>query len=408
MTSHKLAAVPNNTNPLPSAIDAAVAQANRMRADLGARFFEREREITGALVALMTGTNVVLVGDPGTGKSALVDAVLNACGLTTFRTLCHRQQTTEELFGPLDLVSLQAGRYKRVADGSITDVDAAFLDEVFKASGVTLNPLLRALNEHETSVPGQGWAPIPLRAAFMASNELPRPEDGLEAFLDRVTLRFDVRYIRSRDNAIGMVRAARMRDLDRLNGVAPTPVAGLTKDQLETLVGATIAMPVTDAAEIAMCEIVDKLRAEGVQVSDRTRNAMDKVVRAAAVLAGATEATTVHLDILKDVLWSSPEQKPLVDGTVDGQSATWVRELSAAMRSLDEQEAVINGAVKLGYDAGVAALSKASKACKGVEAAITEIVAHHADARADASRASERAKKLRADVSANLRLLGLE
>jgi len=82
-------------NATATPVSAALAPIQQLRQELNARFPERREVIDGALCAVLAGDHVLLVGPPGTAKSALVRAIAQAFGgtyferlLTKFSTLC--------------------------------------------------------------------------------------------------------------------------------------------------------------------------------------------------------------------------------------------------------------------------------------------------------------------------------
>ncbi|HTU02008.1 MAG TPA: AAA family ATPase, partial [Candidatus Sulfotelmatobacter sp.] len=62
-------------------------QLQQLRSDLAARFPERREVIDGALSAVLAGEHVLLLGPPGTAKSALVRAIAQAFGGRYFERL---------------------------------------------------------------------------------------------------------------------------------------------------------------------------------------------------------------------------------------------------------------------------------------------------------------------------------
>src|ERR1700733_13945065 len=78
----------------------------RLRTDLNSVFPERRGVIDGALGAVLAGEHVLLLGPPGTAKSALVRAIASAFGGSYFERLLTKFSTPEELFGPISLKAL--------------------------------------------------------------------------------------------------------------------------------------------------------------------------------------------------------------------------------------------------------------------------------------------------------------
>ena len=170
-----------------------------IRAQLQARFLERDDVVHGLLAALVAREHVLVLGPPGTAKSMLAAELCSRVdGASLFSWLLTRFSTPEELFGAISLKALEDDRYVRVTDGRLPEAHIAFLDEVFKANSAILNSLLALMNErvfHNGGVAN----PTPLQTLVGASNELPEGEE-LDALFDRFLLRFWVPYLAERRN----------------------------------------------------------------------------------------------------------------------------------------------------------------------------------------------------------------
>lgn len=118
-----------------------------LRAQLLLLFPERQVVIDGALAAVLAGEHVLLLGPPGTAKSALVRSLAQAFGGTYFERLLTKFSTPEELFGPVSLKGLESDHFTRVTTGMLPEAEFAFVDEVFKANSAILNALLSVVNE---------------------------------------------------------------------------------------------------------------------------------------------------------------------------------------------------------------------------------------------------------------------
>jgi len=150
-------------------------------------FIGREEEARVIVLALMTGEHAVLIGKPGTAKSALIRRSAQLLNARLFMYLLTKFTEPSELFGPLDLVALKEGRYVRITKGKMLEADIIFLDEIFKANSAILNSILSILNER-IFYDGYSEIKVPLWSLFGASNEVP-DDPELEALYDRMLLR---------------------------------------------------------------------------------------------------------------------------------------------------------------------------------------------------------------------------
>ncbi|MEG3086951.1 AAA family ATPase [Sphingomonas sp. PB4P5] len=86
---------------------------------LSSRFVARRAVLELIMLGLVAREHVLLIGPPGTGKSAAVQAVAGAIDATTFEYLLGRFTEPSELFGALDLNALKDGRVEPVTAGML-------------------------------------------------------------------------------------------------------------------------------------------------------------------------------------------------------------------------------------------------------------------------------------------------
>lgn len=267
---------------------------------LSAQFAERDDVIEGLLVSLVARQHVLLIGVPGTAKSALISELARRItGADYFQWLLTRFSTPEELFGPVSLKALEQGLYQRNASGKLPEAHLAFLDEIFKANSAILNSLLTLINERLFY---NGGAPIrtPLQSLIGASNEYPEEGEGLEALFDRFLMRFELDYIAEEQAFVSM-----------LKGSSSVPAA-MTIDELYELQFLSDAVHVPDDVFEALAAIRRELKQQSIRPSDRRFKQSLSLIRAKAVLSGRPQAEPSDLLVLKSGLWEKPDQKDAV------------------------------------------------------------------------------------------------
>uniref|UniRef100_UPI00036422E5 AAA family ATPase n=1 Tax=Pseudomonas asplenii TaxID=53407 RepID=UPI00036422E5 len=107
----------------------------------------REQLAELIVLAAVAQEHLLVVGPPGTAKSAVVRRVAQAMGGRYFEYLLGRFTEPSELFGPVDLKKLREGTVETDVSGMLPEADIVFLDEVFLGSTAILNTLLGVLNE---------------------------------------------------------------------------------------------------------------------------------------------------------------------------------------------------------------------------------------------------------------------
>ncbi|WP_421569447.1 AAA family ATPase [Stenotrophomonas sp. PD6] len=258
---------------------------------------DREQLAELMVLASVADEHLLVVGPPGTAKSAVVRRVANALGGRYFEYLLGRFTEPSELFGPVDLRKLRDGRVEADVTGMLPEADIAFLDEVFLGSTAILNSLLGVLNERRFRR-GHTDIQCPLRVCVGAANALPEDE-SLAAFADRFLLRLFVEPVPDNrleellaggwsQESLGAGSTAEMSDLDLLR--------------------AQVVHVRMDEARVALADALRKLRGAGVLLSDRRIVKTQRLVAAATVLAGRQTATDADLWPLLYVLPSREAQ----------------------------------------------------------------------------------------------------
>ena len=330
---------------------------------------EREELVHTIALALLTGKNLFVLGEPGQAKSQAIDLFRShITGAKQFDILMSKGTDQEQLFGRLDLASIIPGhvshtvlngdpRYaqmrKRLAElmdsaqddcgyveidelhgrmnrykaalalqhegvpemvtaNKIPESHICFLDEIFKANDGVLNSLLKALNERIYTNEGISVS-IPVISFFAASNEIPNfhnPEEkSLRALYDRFDFKVCTRYVEDKAN--------RMKILQKKQKSGATSMqAGIRLEDLYAMQEEVKAVKIPDSLNELADNILCELRRKDIMVTDRTYFGFSPVVQAEAWLAGRDTVQPQDMKALVNYLWDKPEDREIVEEAI--------------------------------------------------------------------------------------------
>ncbi len=294
---------------------------------LETRFLGRSEVVRCMLVSAIAGEHVVLVGPPGTAKSALARTFAHLCDARYFEYLLTRFTEPNELFGPVDIAAFRQGSYQRRTAGMLPEAEIVFLDEVFKSNSAILNSLLTLLNERRY-VSGGVTLKCPLITAIGASNEVPADAD-LAAIFDRFLLRVRADYLDAFHFQELLQRGWELESA--LVTEAPlTPL--LHAEELRQAQRALAQHTRFDDAFLsAYRSLVLQIRAEGIGLSDRRVVKLLKLCAASAFLDGRRNPDASDLFLLKHV-WNAEDQAGILESLVQPVLEAHYREHPEARR----------------------------------------------------------------------------
>jgi MoxR-like ATPase len=240
-----------------------------------------DRRALVELIALsaVAGEHVLVLGPPGTAKSEAVRRIARNLGGTYFEYLLGRFTEPSEIFGPVSLKRLKEGVLETETEGMLPEAEIAFLDEVFLGSTAILNTLLAVLNERRFRR-GHTQIACPLRVCVGASNRLPEDEH-LAAFADRFLVRVFV-------EPVGDARLEELLEASWALGQGAQASCASMQD-VDTVAQAARAADVA-AVRPALAHALRLVRAAGVELTDRRAARVQRLVAAAAALAGRSSA----------------------------------------------------------------------------------------------------------------------
>ena len=245
---------------------------------------ERDQLAELMVLGAVANEHLLVIGPPGTGKSAVVRRVAASLGGNYFEYLLGRFTEPSELFGPVNLGKLRDGLVVTDTGGMLPEADVVFLDEVFLGSTAILNTLLGLLNERQFRR-GHTRMNVPLRICVGAANGLPEDE-GLAAFADRFLLHVFVEPVA--DN--------RLEDL-LAGGWAMGRHSVAAKGGLDRLDVLGAAVPTVDMAAVrpALAQCRAPVAPAGVGCRTAASCKSQRLWRPPRVLAGATVRATADL-----------------------------------------------------------------------------------------------------------------
>ncbi len=288
---------------------------------LSGQFIGKDEVIRLMLVAVIAGEHAVLLGPPGTAKSALIRSMAQLLQARYFEYLLTRFTEPNEIFGPVDIAAFREGNYRRNTAGMLPEAEVVFLDEVFKSNSAILNALLTLLNERRVVMGGQAMR-CPLISVFGASNEVPGDET-LNAIFDRFLLRIRSDNLDAYHFSELLTRGVQ-HELRQMANQVMQPI--VSSQELMSL-GASVGqrMRFDDAFLSTYKGVVFQIRAEGVSLSDRRVVKLLKLFAANAYLDGRQAADASDLFVLKHI-WNNEDQAPVLEAIVQPVLEAFYRE----------------------------------------------------------------------------------
>ena len=279
--------------------------------ELNELFLEREDAIKDMLRAIVVGQSVLLLGPPGTGKSAMTNEVCaRIVGAKYFAWLLNKTSDPAELLGPYSLKDMERDKFRRKTEGKLPEAHIAFIDECYKSNEPTLNILLPILNEKKFFNDGLA-VDIPLISMFCASNEGPE-DDSLLALHDRLLFRHNVQPIRDASNIEKMFD----NYLERRSGVSAKAYSTITLDEIKAMDERSKSVTVSKNIKNTLIKLLGVMNREAVIVSERRKNECLKILQGNAVMNDRDAVVLDDFTALIHVLWEKEEDIPTIEGEI--------------------------------------------------------------------------------------------
>lgn len=288
-------------------LETATEKLSAIREAIQSVVYGQEEAVTNALVTILAGGHMLLVGVPGVAKTLLVSTIGKVLGLETKRVQCTPDIMPSDILGTEILEELDYGKRNfRFVQGPIF-AQLLMVDEINRASPRTQAALLQAMQEKIVTVGGHEHA-LPLPFHVLATQN-PLEQEGTyalpEAELDRFLMQVDIGYPdEATEKAIigktmlteptvrGAAYAANVRDMQQLIRTMPLP---------ENLTNLILKLVRNARPETTELEAIKKYVAWGP--GPRASQAFSLAIRARALLEGrlAPEKEDI-LALLKPIL----------------------------------------------------------------------------------------------------------
>jgi MoxR-like ATPase len=325
------------TTPRSFAVDVARASAafQELARQMGAQFLDKQEIIRLMTVSAIAGEHMVIVGPPGTAKSAMIDMFAKLIDARYFEYLLTRFTEPNELFGPVDIAAFREGRYTRRLENMLPTAEIVFLDEIFKSNSAILNSLLHVINERKFQN-GPEVVQVPLISLYAASNEVPN-DDNLAAMFDRFLVRVLSDNLDSYHFHELMKKGVSL-ELRKMTGrgfVAPGDPPSRISGELRPVISARELRQIQQNYDKFMAfpeefltkykGLVFQIRSEGISVSDRRAVKLLKLFAASAVFDGRTRVHDGDFFILRHI-WNNLDQVELLEEIVNPVVDAYYRE----------------------------------------------------------------------------------
>lgn len=361
-------------------------------------FVQRDDAVRVILLGTLAQQNYLLVGDPGTAKTSVIDCFTRHVKTDKrFKILLGRFTQPEHVFGPLDISAFKAGQYRTVTDGMMTDAPLPILDEALKASDGLKNSLLGVLGpEREYQQVRTG---IICTGAATNWPEVESLSDDVQALYDRFLLRCHVTPVDRDDKA---ARVALFRASGKVAQYTPSEDAQITVDELRAAGDAVKEVTISDAVIELLDAAVGRLMApqktgtahtvpSTIKVSDRRVTQLQRVLQANAWLEGRDEVTLEDFDVLKHGLWSARKDMEQVDAVIDTIDSHMVQQI---IKEIDDARDAYRALKSNGYT--VARMTEVHEQIKCVAVSVVkrlELPVFTKSGKADVKRATARLRR---------------
>ena len=318
-----------------SDIEAMQSKIAACEQEIGREIIGQRDVIRSAMIAILSGGNVLLEGMPGLGKTRLVNTISHVLNLSFKRIQFTPDLMPGDITGTNIMVKDNAGSAFRFEPGPIF-ANIILADEINRATPKTQSALLEAMQEHSVTV-GNVSHKVP-EPFFVLATQNPIEQEGTyplpEAQLDRFMFKILVGFP-SKNELRGIVDLTENRNAQPANTI-------LTGDDLQVAAGMVNNIGVADAVMDTILEIImgthdhsNKYIREGA--SPRAAQAIVRGAKARAFMEGRYN---VSFDDVEAVAYPVLRHRILLSFDAISEGVTEDKIITGIIRKLSENRQV--------------------------------------------------------------------
>jgi len=300
------------TSNVSSLTAQAALKLSKIEGELNNRFFERRDLISDLIRAVVSETNILLLGPVGTAKSDLArEFMSHVVDSMFFYILLNKSTQPDELFGPVSMKGMEQDKFVRISENLVPDATLMFADEMFKCNLPVLNLLLPVINEKVWYVQGKPQ-PVKLLTMIGASNEEPS-DPNYDAIFDRMVFRHVVKNLQDDNNFATMIA----NDVSRRSTNILTPKTVITIDEIRMLIEAKNYVQWPPIMTKLLTKLRRALADQGIHASERRWVLCARIMQANAILKGRLTVDDSDFYAIAHVLAHHDEQLKAVHYELD-------------------------------------------------------------------------------------------
>jgi MoxR-like ATPase len=272
--------------------------------------FERIEVIKLAVLAVLAGENIFLIGPPGVAKSLIARRLAQIFSNgTSFEYLMSKYSTPEDIFGPVAISKLKEDIYERKTEKFLPGADIVFLDEIWKAGPSIQNSLLTVMNE-KIYRNGEQEVNIKLKGLIAASNELPQKGQGLDALWDRFIIRTKVGNIEDENSFSKFLKGQKVDFNINLKDSERIGIDEFQKwhKEIEKIELTDEAINIIHQIRKAISAFNAKPENSAIYVSDRRWKKITGILKASAFANGRKQTNFMDCFLIGHCIWDDESQ----------------------------------------------------------------------------------------------------